>query len=422
MPDDNAQQARSAAGARRLPPILLAQATGFACGAAGIAIASRLVAPEDYGAYGVFLTLVPLGITVIHAGLVKCVARHWAASEDRAGLLREVYRAALRKLPLLAVATLIGAWLAPGMGARWWSAWPLLFIASALASASWLGQTALQAGREHWRDFGVSAAGSLTRSFAPPLLYAVAGGALVALQAGFVAHALAAALAAGWALRHVLRRQGAGGPSRAQLPPVYDGPLFIVLAIAVWALTAVNRWIVAGFFGAEAAGYFTLAGNIAVIVTGMMGVVFTQYWQPVIFAMPSETPPERRALASNMDIVALAYTLCGVAGAGFLHVAAPWLTGSVISLKYTGALGMIAPAGCFGVAVVTGQFYHMLLLAARKERACAAADLGGAAVLVLGSVIAAFAGGETVFWRWLLVSPLVPWLVNRTLARRALFS
>ncbi len=423
MPD-NAQQAGSAAGARRLLPIVLAQAVGFVCGAAGIAIASRLVAPEDYGAYGVFLTLVPLGITVIHAGLVKFVARHWAASEDRAGLMREVMRAALRKLPLLAAATLAAAWLAPGMGAagaHWWSTWPLLFIAATLASAAWIGQTALQAGCEHWRDLGVSAAGSLTRSFVPPLLYATAGGTLVALQAGFVAHALVAAFAARWALRSLLR-QNPGIPARNQLPPVYDGPLFILLAVAAWALTAVNRWIVAGFFGAEAAGYFTLAGNVAVIVTSMMGVVFTQYWQPVIFSMPSETTQDRRSLAANMDIVALAYTLCGIAGIGFLHVVTPWLTGPVIGVKYTGALGMIAPAGCFGVAVVTGQFYHMLLLAARKERACAAADLSGAAVLVLGSVVAALAGGETAFWRWLLVSPLVPWLLNRTLARRALFS
>jgi hypothetical protein len=37
-------------------------------------------------------------------------------------------------------------------------------------------------------------------------------------------------------------------------------------------------------------------------------------------------------------------------------------------------------------------------------------------------VVAAVAGGETWFWRWLLVTPIVPWLLNRTLARRALFS
>lgn len=194
-----------------------------------------------------------------------------------------------------------------------------------------------------------------------------------------------------------------------------------MLAVAAWALTAVNRWIVAGFFGSETAGFFTLAGNIAVIVTAMLGVVFVQYWQPVVFAMPSETAAEKRALASCVDIVALTYTLCGAAGVGFLHAVAPWLVGSVIGAKYAGALGMIAPAGCFGIAIVAGQFFHMMLLAGRRERACVPADLSGAAVLVGGSVIAALAGGETWFWRWLMFSPVVPWVLQRTLARRALF-
>jgi hypothetical protein len=103
-----------------------------------------------------------------------------------------------------------------------------------------------------------------------------------------------------------------------------------------------------------------------------------------------------------------------------LHVIFPRLVGVVISAKYAGSLAMIAPAGCFGVAVITGQFFHAMLLAAHKERGCAAADLCGAAVLVGGGVLAAAFGGEAWFLRWLLVTPLVPWVVNRTLARRAL--
>ncbi|MDR1011658.1 MAG: hypothetical protein LBM04_11160 [Opitutaceae bacterium] len=419
-----------ALASKRLPPIVLTQAAGLACGVAGITITSRLVAPDAYGAYGVFLTLAPLGLSVVHAGLVQFVARHWAASDDRAGLLGEVRRAAARKLPLLAIATFAAVWLVPGLdagAASWWGAWLLLFAGASLVSAAWIGQTALQAGRQHWRDCGVSAAGSVTRSFVPPLLYAVTGGTLLALQAGFVVHALVVALAAAWALRNQSRRSSRSRhrnafPAGKQLTPVYDGPLFVMLAVAAWTLTGVNRWIAAGFFGAETAGYFTLAGNVAVIVTSMLGVVFTQYWQPVVFAMPSDTPAARRALASSVDLVALCHALCGFAGIGFLHVVAPWLVGVVIDARYTGALGLVAPAGCFGIAVVTGQFSHMLLLAAHKERACAAADLGGAAVLVAGGVVAAVAGGETWFWRWLLVTPIVPWLLNRTLARRALFS
>ena len=81
---------------------------------------------------------------------------------------------------------------------------------------------------------------------------------------------------------------------------------------------------------------------------------------------------------------------------------------------------MIAPTGCFGVAIITGQFFHAMLLTAHKERKCATSDLSGAAVLAAGGVLAAALGGEAWFLRWLLVTPLVPWAVNRTLARRAM--
>ena len=70
-------------------------------------------------------------------------------------------------------------------------------------------------------------------------------------------------------------------------------------------------------------------------------------------------------------------------------------------------------------ALVVGLFYHAMLLAARREKDCTVADLGGAACLILGSVASA-AAGLAWFQGWLVVSPAVPWLVNRTLARRAL--
>jgi len=194
-----------------------------------------------------------------------------------------------------------------------------------------------------------------------------------------------------------------------------------MLAVSAWVLTAVNRWIVAGFFGGESAGFFTLAGNVAVIVTGILGGIFMQYWQPVFFAMPADSVNARRALARRVDAVALGYAVCGMAGVVALHVLFPRLIGILIGAKYTGSLAMIAPAGCFGVALITGQFFHAMLLAAHKERSCATADLSGAALLVGGGVLAAALGGEAWFLRWLLVTPLVPWVVNRTLARQSTF-
>jgi len=416
MPD----QAKEAS-ASRLLPIALSQVAGLLCGVAGIKISSRLIPPEVYGAYGIFLTFAPLGMWVTHAGLIKFVARHWAASPDREGLLREVRRSALKKLPLLAVLAFAAAWFVPemsggGIAGRVWI-FACLFAGAALMMASQIAEIALQAAREHWRDFVVSATGSVTRTFTPLAAFAALGGVAGVLPLGFAVHTAVFALVA-WLLINRSGAKDAAGPK--QLTPIYNGPLFAMLAVSAWILMSVDRWIVAGFFGTEAAGFFILAGNVAVKVTNILGGIFMQYWQPVFFAMPAGSADERRALARRVDVVALGFAVCGLAGVAALHVIMPRLIGIFINANYTGSLAMIAPAGCFGVAMITGQFFHAMLLAAHKERSCATADLSGAALLVAGGVLAAALGGETWFLRWLLVTPLAPWLVNRTLARRAL--
>jgi hypothetical protein len=93
--------------------------------------------------------------------------------------------------------------------------------------------------------------------------------------------------------------------------------------------------------------------------------------------------------------------------------------GPLIHPDYRAALPWILPAGWFGVALITLQFYQTLLLAGKCERACGPVELTTAVVLVGGSLIAA-TGGASWFSRWLLVTPLVPWLVTRPMARAKL--
>ena len=71
----------------RLIPIALAQAFGVGCGVAGVKVNSSLVPPEVLGVYGVFLTLAPIGMWVVHAGLLKFTVRHWASATSRPALL-----------------------------------------------------------------------------------------------------------------------------------------------------------------------------------------------------------------------------------------------------------------------------------------------------------------------------------------------
>lgn len=399
---------------KRLLPIALSQAVGLLCGIIGIKITSRLIAPADYGAYGLFLSCAPLGIYVVHAGLIKFVSRHWAGSPHRAGLLREVLGAGARKMPWLALLTLGAS--AAFFGERWWAFWPLLFLSTVFVSLAWTAQTALQAERAHWADFTLSVVGSVTRAFGPPLLYGALGGALILLPVGFALHTfLAASIGSIFLWR---QSRGCGPrPAAAQLSNLYEGPLFVALAVAGWLLVSVNRWIVAASFGADAAGYFTLASNLTLIVTAMTGGIFVQYFQPGIFAAPSTSLADRRVLAGRIDRIAALYTAVALAGVVGIRAVTPWLIGPLIDERYQASLDYLVGAGCFGAAVVIGQFFHMLLLAGRSERACGPVDLSGTAVLITGSALAALFGGKTWFLRWLTLAPLIPWALNRRMAR-----
>lgn len=399
----------------RLLPITLSQGIGFLCGLIGMKISTKLISPADYGAFGVFMTFTPLGMWVVHAGLIKFTARHWAESPDRGALLREVLRAGTRKLPWLIVATLAAALAMNTAG--FLRLWPALFTAASLLSVGLLAQTALQAERSHWKDFVVSTAASVSRSFFPPLLYYFAGASLLALETGFCLHTAVFACGCLYLLNKYLAPKPAASP---QLISVYEGPLFILLSLAGWLMTAVNRWIVAGFFGAEKAGYFTLAGNVALIVTSMLGLVFVQYFQPGLFAAASEEPAQRRLLARRVDLIAASYCAIALAGVAILRLIAPWLIGPLISENYRPALDMILAAGWFGVAMTTAQFFHTLLLAGRREKACGPVD-ATTALLLAGGGLAAALVGEHWFLLWLIVTPIVPWLVSRPLARHYYF-
>jgi hypothetical protein len=404
----------------RLIPIALAQAFGVGCGVAGVKVNSSLVPPEVLGVYGVFLTLAPIGRWVVHAGLLKFTVRHWASATSRPALLAVVARAWARRLPWLALAAGLGAWALSALSAgNPLALGAALFAAAALLSASALAQAALQAEGAHWRDSVVSMSLSVSRTFLPPIAYVLTAGALAALWGGFAVHALLGAGIGALALRRYWRKPAGTNAAPPVIAAAYGGPLFIVLAAAGWVLAGLNRWIVAGFFGPVEAGYFTLAGGAALVIASSLGAVFMQYFQPGIFALGDRPTPDRARLAAQVDRVALAYAATALIAVAGLAAIAPWLVGPLIHPDYRAALPWILPAGWFGVALITLQFYQTLLLAGKCERACGPVELTTAVVLVGGSLIAA-TGGASWFSRWLLVTPLVPWLVTRPMARAKL--
>lgn len=407
----------------RLTPIVLSQAFGFACGIAGVKLNSQWVPPALLGSYGVFLTFAPIGMWVVHAGLTKFILRHWAASPQRGPLLHDTVRAWARRLPWLAGATGLGALLmARQSPVNGFAVWAILFVSAALLAFAALAQAALQAERAHWRDFAVAVSTALSRTFAPLLLFVAMSGAGLALWLGFGLHALVVAIAAIWTMHAYWHTAPAASPTSAATPitPVYEGPMFIALALSTWTLSGLNRWLVSLFFGPVETGYFTLAGNGAIIAPTVIGVVLMQYFQPGFF-LQGDGPAEKRAiLPRDVDRVALLYTVVALGAVAAVTAISPYLVGPLISPNYRDALHWILPAGCFGTATMIGVFYHSLLLAGRREVACGPVDLTTAGILVLGCVVTALAGPKW-FSRWLIVTPLVPWLLTRTLARRYFF-
>ena len=403
---------------QRLLPIVLAQATGLACGIAGVKLTSRLVAPEDYGTYGIFVSLASVGAGVIYAGMVKYVSRHWQDAPDRPALARAILAGTLRKTPWLLGAVVAATLLAaPGQKFAYGT---LLFASALFLTLLQLAQSALQAARENWRDCGISAGVSVARSFGPPLLYAATGAGRLALLAGFALQALLGALLGGWNMRRWRPRAAGPAPARA-IDPFYEGPRLVTLALAAWVLAGLNRWLVAWFFGAEVAGHFTLASNIGAIVPTMLGMVIMQYAQPHWFAADIGSREARLRLFRDVDRVALAYTAGAVALLVLLQLAMPRLIGVLVDERYAFATHFVLVTGCSTTALTIGMYYHTLLFAAKRERACTLTDLSGAAGTIAGGLVTA-AAGLAWFRGWLILSLLVPWLVNRTLARRAVLA
>jgi len=402
----------------RLLPIVLGQATGLLCGVIGVRLASSLIAPADYGRYGIYLTFTPLGMWVIHAGVIKYISRYWAEAKNRATMLRCVQSETWRRAGWLVLLGAVGAMATSASDFTGLSA--LLFATMLALSFAAIGHTLLLADRKHWWDYHTGAVASVSRAVVPALAYWGSGGVFLALPAGFLIHALVDAVWVNGLARKMTRHEDNGG-KLSKLPAEFTGWNFIIQAIAGWTALGLTRWLVMYFQGDQTAGFFNLASNLAIILPSMMGTVLTQYFQPDLFAAPCKTAAERRALAARVDRIALLHIAGSLVALGVLHLLLPWLVGSVISEKYADATAYVFPAGCFFVSVVMTQFHVQLLLAGGRADRIAWLETSKALALAISGIAAISLGGEFIFLIWLICTPALPWVLSRTLARRWFF-
>lgn len=396
-----------------LLPILLGQAFGLGMGVIGVQLASHWVAPADYGAYGLFVSLTPLGLGVVHIGLLKHVARHWQESRDRDALLRGVLASSVKKLPWVGLGAALAAGLIPGAWA--WNFAALFVSATALIAVA-LVQAALQAERRNWRDLAVGCTASLLRTGAPIACYLLLSASAGALLAGFALQAMfAAVLVAGIAGWLALPWRG----TAAAVPPTFEGRRFTVLAVVGWGMGASGRWIATEFFGAEEAGYFVLAGNIALVAVATLYAVVQQFFQPRLFALPAATDEDMRRLMRTADWLAAGFVAAAAVGIALLTFLMPWLVGTIVGPRYAAAAAWVPAAGGYHVAVLVPAFFHLMLLAGKRDAKCGPAEISAALVVLLGGLLAASAGIEAFRW-FASASPLLAWIVARPIARRAM--
>jgi len=392
-----------------LLPILLGQVLSLGIGVAGVRFASSVVQPADYGIYGLFVSLTPLGAAVVFAGLNKHVARRWHETADRTALRRGTLAAAMRKAPWLTLAAALTALALPG---RWVDLFPALLISAGALGLLAFAQTALQAEHANWRDFGVALTGSVLRTLLPLALYVWVGGKLVWLLVGFALYAVLTTVIAlsvgGW-------MDAGRGPRATAVTTTYDGPRFVVLAAVGWAMGASARGIVAGFFGANEAGYFVLAGNVALIVVSTLYAVVLQFFQPRLFAYAETSAGDAARLTRVTDAMGLGFTLLGVTGVVVLRTLMPSLVGTLIAPQYADATQWLLAAGCFHLALLVPTFFHLLLIAARREAACGPAEIATAIVLLAAGVTTAAVSADVFRW-FAVASPAVAWLVARPIA------
>lgn len=233
-----------------LPVNLIQAGVGFG----SIVVLTRLLSPEDYGAYAIAFSIVSLAHLGMFTWIEAAVGRFYAAEAevDRANLLVTVYVTAgaiALALPLLIALV----WFAAPVGAG-------LKTALCAGLAGCVAQAFLKIAQERRRaagevrSFALLDVAQSSGGFALAVLFALVGLGAAAPLAGVAA---AAAVCLVWALPSEIRRAQCGRFDRGRLVryAAYGVPLAISLGMNV-SLASVDRFVIAAYLDQAAVGAY----------------------------------------------------------------------------------------------------------------------------------------------------------------------
>lgn len=378
-----------------------------------------------FGDYGLALTLGQVGVLLTHSGLINHTIRYWQREQDHAGAyLRFLLRQTLRlTLPLSAALLPVSVFLALARGdSSWLAVFPLLVLANLAFAVFQVASMALNAGERHWSLLALSVVTNAGRAVLPVALALLLGATLLSLNLGLALHGAAFTLVAlplfGPRLAPAPRDPEKEARWRQELRDF--GRPFVLIGAGGWLLQSADRWIVAFRFGAEQAGLFNLATNLAAVVPALAVGALMQLVFPGVLrgADAARSPGDWRALARRCDLFTALVLAGGLGGLLALHAAGPWLLGWLIAPRYADSLPLLLPAGCASMAAQANQFQYLLLAGRENSRAMVKVMLVVASARTLGCLLAA-AWSLPAFLAWVVASTPLVAVLGRVLVRRA---
>ncbi|HUR57469.1 MAG TPA: hypothetical protein VM029_07155 [Opitutaceae bacterium] len=405
---------------QHLVPLAAVQAVGILCGVIGVRWTTTVIPPDLLGAYGLLLSAVQAGLVVTHHGFVKHVQRTWRADVPAGPYMRQLLRVAPQPTLWLTLGSAVIAVALHLLGSVPLQATVLVWIIFAnlgVAIAVAL-QTALQAEERYWANFAVSALGSLTRSFAPPLLVLLIGASLAVVLSAFLLHLLSIIALAMWLLRAAWKRTTPVPTERGSdnLPQLVRS--FAAVGLASWIANAASRWFAPTVLSPEGVGYYVLAGNLTLIVPATFGAIALGYTFPAVFAAARDGADDATLwrLTSRPLMTVMAGTQVSLI---LLWLAAPLLVGLVIDARYAASTEWFLATGGAGLAATSGQFFSNLLLARNREADCIKLSAISCA-LRLAIMAAGCAAGVAGFRSSLIALPWLTLFVEWCYVRRRL--
>jgi O-antigen/teichoic acid export membrane protein len=347
---------------------------------------TRLLTPEQFGAYALGFSLMSLAHTALFTWAEAAMARFWAGEAQRGAAahhMATIYRLWLGALLLL---PLIGAVLA---------VWPMkadLKVVALAGVVTILPRTLVKLIQERRR-----AAGEVRSAALIDMLQTVGGfligAGLAWFGVGGAAPLLGMAAAAGLCLAFALpgeRRHLAGGrfePERARAYAAYGGPVALSLILALVLATA-DRFLIAAFLGEAQVGVYHAGYSLANRTLDVLFIWLGAAGGPaLIMALERGGPGALRAAAREQASFMVLVTL--PAAVGLALVARPLshlMIGPALADGAAGVTPWIAMSGLLA-GVTTYYLNQAFTLARRTRRLLVAMAIPAVANLVLNLVL-----------------------------------